>query len=58
MHETKTPIPPNVESGIQSCVRMLNYQLGSEFININPKTIPGLLFRFKVTNAHIVYKGR
>ena len=33
MHEKKTPVPPNPESGIQSFVAMLNfYPLGSKFI--------------------------
>jgi len=33
MHEKKTPVPPNAGREIQSFVGILNYQLGSKFIN-------------------------
>ena len=37
MHEKKTPVPPSAAIGIQSCVGMVNFQLGSKFIFKNPK---------------------
>ena len=40
MNEKQTPIPPNAGEGIQSYERVLNYQLGSEFIE---KKIIGFL---------------
>ena len=33
MYEKKTPVPPNAGREIQSFVGILNYQLGSKFIN-------------------------
>jgi len=30
--EIKTPVPPNAGNELQSCVGLLNYQLGSNFM--------------------------